>query len=158
MTLKLIMLSLLPMYCFSQNCSVKEEKDIEGNVKKETKSKWLKGGMSGITCNVLDFNGQKKLGITFALTSPTNIYSTDYLVLKLENEEVIKLIADQGYSPTHSQMGWVLTPRYDVSPEFFDKIKTKKVTSFKITYDSKYVEYEVKNKNQGNLMTLARCL
>lgn len=105
------------------------------------------------------------------LTLETMMNSDDYLGLKLENSEVVmakavkdyKAILDKHLTSTYrasglNKEGFVITPRYTVTKEDFNKLAVSPITALRITVNGgEEVDYELKGKGGARFMEAAKC-
>lgn len=81
----------------------------------------------------------------------------DQVIFLLDNDETIKANPKQIYSSDYNGARYLFEGTYYFSENNFEKLKTNKVKSIRLYFNNVYKDFEIKDKNQMELMEAAAC-
>ena len=109
-------------------------------------------------------NGIAYLKFGYLSSGIISVNKGDFLMLKLENDEIIKLpaffysIAEGTYFDTFKTTIWVLETSYLLTDEIQENLKSSNLYKFRLYTTKGYIEREIKKKNSGALIETLDCL
>ena len=158
----LIIAGFLATPALAQNCTYfKEGKEkVTGEPFKESRNVLMKtyffhlrkDGTSKLSCSMdISING----------TSPYSITPKDTLHLKLENEEVVKLVPDKVFTPTKKAgmngMTSQYLPTYGMTKEQLQKLSVSSIVIVRLSLE-KPIDGATKKTEADQIMKIAGCL
>lgn len=132
----------------------------------KTKTKWsvINGGFmfNKLLIAVSRYDNQYLLELLVNNVNPMVISESNKAMLKLTNDEIISLVPDKMYSSEHGYDALTKTsynyikPRYYISKDDLEKIRTHNVTKIRVYNSDAYSEIEVTKSKE--IPTIVNCV
>lgn len=163
--MKILIFLLLPIFCIGQECRYEKNEIDKFTKSKILKTKWT--GLwstlrSGLAFKALRINDTKYLELCYSASSIYSINEGSELMFLMNNDSVVKLIADESKiaDPHTSSYGttWSIAVDYYLPESDYKVLLNGIVKTIRFYTPDGYIEKEIKMKRSKNLNKILKCI